>query len=81
MTMQGQLDDTDYRILSILQHNARLDTSQIAIKVYKSHTATTVHISGLKEWDNIQRNIVLTNRHLISWLSFIFCAELFEWRR
>ena len=65
MTQHGQLDPVDYKILGILQQNARLDIVRIAGQVHKSHSSTTDRIRRLVEKGYIQRFIALLDRRLI----------------
>jgi len=62
MTQHGLLDAVDYKILGILQENARLDTTQIAYKVHKSPTATTDRIRRLQDKGYIQKYVAILDR-------------------
>ena len=65
MTQHGHLDPVDYKILGILQENARLDTTKIAFKVHKSPTATTDRIRKLQEQGYIKRYTAVLDRRLV----------------
>jgi len=65
MTQHGQPDEVDFKILNILQENARLDTVQIAFKVHKSPTATTDRIRRLQEKGYIKKYTAVLDRQLL----------------
>jgi Lrp/AsnC family leucine-responsive transcriptional regulator len=59
------LDQTDLKILDILQREARLDVKQIAARVHKSPAAAQERIRKLQEKGYIQRYIAVLDRKLM----------------
>lgn len=59
------LDQTDLKILGLLQENARLDVKQIAGLVFKSPPAVHDRIRKLQDRGYIQRYIAVLDRRLV----------------
>jgi Lrp/AsnC family leucine-responsive transcriptional regulator len=61
----GQLDDIDLKILSLLQDNARLDVMEIVRKVNLTKTPVSKRIRRLKETGFIKAYVSLLDREKI----------------
>jgi Lrp/AsnC family transcriptional regulator, leucine-responsive regulatory protein len=65
MFPNGQLDEIDFKILELLQQNARLDITQIAVRVHRSFTPVQERIRRLKADGYIRRYTAVLDRRLI----------------
>ncbi len=63
--MLSALDETDIRILQLLQHDARITTKEIADKLGKSVTPIYERIRKLEESGYIQRYVALLNKEMV----------------
>lgn len=63
--VREEFDATDVRILQLLQHDARLNTKEIADKLNKSVTAVYERIRKLEEKGVIERYVALLNREMV----------------
>jgi len=59
------LDQTDLKILGLLQENGRMDVKQIADRVFKSPPTAHDRIKRLQDMGYIQRYIAVLDRRLI----------------
>lgn len=65
MQQNGQLDPTDFRILEILQQDARMDATHIGLAVHKSEAATRKRLVKLREQGYIRKFAALLDRNLL----------------
>jgi len=63
--MNGQLDETDQKILRHLQEDARMDLGRLAVLVHKTVSTVSRRITSLTEAGYIQRSVVLLDRKRI----------------
>ncbi len=65
MTRDKQLDEVDFKIMQVLQQNARMDTVYVANKVGRKPSATGERIERLVELGFIVRFAAILNRKLV----------------
>ena len=65
MTRDKQLDETDLKIMALLQQNGRMEAVHVASKVCRSPRATLDRIEQLTELGYIERITAVLNRHLL----------------
>jgi len=63
--MSHTLDDTDIKILQLLQDDARLELKQIASRVHKSTSPVHERIRKLKDMGYIKRYVAILDREKI----------------
>lgn len=61
-----ELDDTDIKLLRLLQHNAELTNKQLALKVHKAVATIHERIKRLKEAGYIKRTVAILDRKKIN---------------
>ncbi|WP_341838803.1 Lrp/AsnC family transcriptional regulator [Chitinophaga caseinilytica] len=61
-----QLDKTDLRLLTLLQHDARLSNKELADKLGKSVTPVLLRRKKLEESGYIKKYMAIVDRHLIN---------------
>lgn len=62
----ASLDNTDIKILNLLQTNARLTIKQLAIELQKSHTPVFERVKKLEEKGYIKRYVAILDPKLIN---------------
>jgi len=65
MTRDKKLDEVDFKIMRVLQQNARLEITHVATKVGRCTSATLERIEQLEERGFIKRFVAILDRRLV----------------
>ncbi|UIR57251.1 Lrp/AsnC family transcriptional regulator [Sphingobacterium sp. SRCM116780] len=71
-----QLDETDIKLLRLLQHDATLSNKELAFQVHKSIAAIHERVKKLKQQGYIKKTVAILNRHKIN-IDLISFSQVF----